>query len=150
MNRQLTGVVLVALQFGLLAALGALAAKAFLAGLAPAGAWLVLVSGMALGLWALGCNRPGNFNIRPTPRAGGVLVQSGPYRWIRHPMYSAVLLVALGCAWAGAVAVGWWALILLAAVLTVKAGLEEQWMLTLHADYAGYRRRTKRFVPGWF
>ncbi len=150
MNRQLTGVVLVGLQFGLLAALGALAVKALLAGRVSPGPWLVLVSGLALGLWALSCNRPGNFNIRPTPRAGGQLVRSGPYRWIRHPMYSAVLLVALACAWASAVPVGGLGLVLLAAVLAVKASLEERWMLTQHADYADYQGRTRRFVPGLY
>jgi protein-S-isoprenylcysteine O-methyltransferase Ste14 len=150
MNRHLTGAVLVAMQFGLLAALGVLAVKAFLAGLAPTGAWLILVSGLALGLWALNCNRPGNFNIRPTPRAGGLLVRSGPYRWIRHPMYSAVLLVASGCAWASAIPEGWVGLVLLAGVLTVKAVLEERWMLVEHAGYANYQSRTKRFVPGLF
>jgi len=148
MNRQLTGVVLVGLQFGLLAALGALAVKAFVAGLVPPGAWLFLVSGLALGLWALTCNRPGNFNIRPTPRAGGQLVRSGPYRWIRHPMYSAVLMVASAFAWAGAVPAGWLGLVLLVAVLTFKALLEERWMLAEHADYADYQGRTRRFVPG--
>lgn len=150
MSRHGVGVVLVALQFGLLAALGALAANALLSGVAPAGAWIVLVAGVALGLWALSCNRPGNFNIRPTPRVGGVLVRSGPYRWIRHPMYSAVLLVACACAWAGSVAAGWACLVLLAAVLAVKAALEERWMLARHADYANYQRLTKRFVPGLF
>lgn len=150
MSRQITGVALVALQFGLLAILGALAAKSFLAGLVPPGAWPTLISGLALGLWALSCNRPGNFNIRPTPRAGGQLVRSGPYRWIRHPMYSAVLLVASACAWAGAVAAGWMGLGLLAAVLTVKAMLEERWMLAQHAAYAHYQSQTKRFVPGLF
>jgi protein-S-isoprenylcysteine O-methyltransferase Ste14 len=100
------GTVLVACQFMLIAALAALALPAFLAGEAPADAWLMAVAGALLGLWALSSNRPGNFNIRPTPREGGQLVQQGPYRWIRHPLYTAVVACGLACAWAGGSAWG--------------------------------------------
>lgn len=141
---------LVALQFALITAVAVPAARPFLSGLAGAGAWLLMLSGLVLGAWALACNRPGNFNIRPTPRAGGQLVQSGPYRWIRHPMYSAVLLVAAACAWVDASAWSWLAMAALAAVLTVKAGLEERWMAAKHPGYAEYRNRSRRFVPGLF
>ena len=48
-----------------------------------------------LGVWTLAWNRPGNFNIRPEPKAGGQLVTGGPYRLMRHPMYTAVLLFAV-------------------------------------------------------
>ena len=150
MNPQITGPLLVALQFALIAAVAVPAARPFLTGMAGARAWLLMVSGLALGTWALTCNRPGNFNIRPTPREGGQLVQSGPYRWIRHPMYSAVLLVAAACAWVDASAWAWVAMAALVAVLTVKAGLEERWMAAKHPGYADYCGRSKRFVPGIF
>ena len=94
-----------------------LALPALLRGHAPAGAWGVAAAGALLGLWALSCNRPGNFNIRPTPRAGGQLVQQGPYRWIRHPMYTAVMACGLACAWAGSLPWGWFGVVLLVAVL---------------------------------
>jgi protein-S-isoprenylcysteine O-methyltransferase Ste14 len=150
LNPQLAGPALVALQFALIAAVAVPAARPLLVGQAGAGAWLLMLSGLTLGTWALACNRPGNFNIRPTPRAGGQLVQSGPYRWIRHPMYSAVLLVTVACAWVDASAWAWLAMAALAAVLAVKAGLEERWMAAEHPDYAEYRNRSRRFVPGLF
>jgi protein-S-isoprenylcysteine O-methyltransferase Ste14 len=149
-NPRLTGQLLVGLQFALVAAVAVPAARPFLTGLAGAGAWLVMVCGIALGAWALAFNRPGNFNIRPTPREGGQLVQSGPYRWIRHPMYSAVLLVAAACAWADASAWAWLAMAALATVLSVKAGWEERWMAAKHPGYAAYCIRTHRFVPRVF
>lgn len=88
---------LVVLQFSLLALVG------WRAWVAPSGlsapvASRLVVSAM-LALWALAANRPGNFNIRPTPRHGGVLITSGPYRWIRHPVYTSVLLAAAAAAW---------------------------------------------------
>jgi protein-S-isoprenylcysteine O-methyltransferase Ste14 len=112
-------------------------------------AWLPLAAGTALGAWALSANRPGNFNVHPAPRAGGRLVSDGPYRWIRHPMYSALLLAGLGVVLGAG---GWSALALatLAAVLWLKARLEEQGMRAAHPDYADYERRTWRFVPFLF
>lgn len=148
--RSRLGVVLVALQFGLIAVLGTLAAPAFIGGHAAAAAWILFPAGLALMAWSLHANRPGNFNIHPAPRAGGHLVQQGPYRWVRHPMYTAVFTCALACLRARptiAVAVAAAALVV---VLAVKAALEERWMLSVHPDYAAYLARTRRFVPGLY
>ncbi len=141
------GRLLVALQFALLAWLGWTGLHARQVG--PV-AWSFAAAAFVLGLWALGSNRPGNFNIRPTPRPDGRMVSSGPYRWIRHPMYSAVLLFGVACAWTGASTGGWIAVLLLAAVLVGKAALEERWMLRQHPGYGAYRASTARFVPGLF
>jgi protein-S-isoprenylcysteine O-methyltransferase Ste14 len=148
MSRQRLSAVLVVLQFGLIAVLAVIAAPALADARAAVGAWLLLACGGLLGAWSLTSNRPGNFNIRPLPRAGGQLVQSGPYRWIRHPMYSAVMLCGLACVWANPLAWAWGAQLALMAVLASKAAVEERWMLVAHAGYADYRARTWRFVPG--
>lgn len=147
-TRQWGGRLLVALQFGLLLALGAAAARAMLAGAVAPGAWAVLLISASVGLWALWVNRPGNFNIQPLPRAGGVLVQQGPYRWIRHPMYTSVLLLSVACAWAIGSVLAWAGAVALLAVLQAKASLEERWMSEQHPEYAAYRRGTARFIPG--
>lgn len=142
------GAWLVGLQFALLAVLAWKAAEGLDAGRLPLDAAIAASAGIALGLWALWANRPGNFNIRPVPREGGQLIQHGPYRWIRHPMYSALLLAGLAAARMADDAGGWLALAALALVLGVKAGVEERAMAERHPAYADYRRRTHRFVPG--
>jgi len=147
MPRHSLGTLLVALQFGLIGVLAALALPSAIAGGIAGWAWAAATAGVLLGLWSLACNPPGNFNIRPTPRAGGRLVRSGPYRWIRHPMYVAVMLCGLACASAAAPAAGRSALLALVAVLSAKASVEERWMLADHADYAEYQGQTWRFVP---
>lgn len=146
------GVVLVALQFGLIAVLGTLAAPAFISAQAAAAAvaWILFPAGLALMAWSLCANRPGNFNIHPVPRAGGQLVQQGPYRWVRHPMYTAVFLCALGCLWARPTIAVTLAATALVVVLATKAALEERWMRSVHPDYAAYQARTRRFVPGLY
>jgi protein-S-isoprenylcysteine O-methyltransferase Ste14 len=146
--RRWQGRALVALQFGLLAGLAWATGGAWRSGAAPWAGWGLLGCSAALGLWAMSANRPGNFNIQPLPRAGGVLVQHGPYRWVRHPMYTAVLAFGAACALAAGTAGAVAAALALLPVLWVKAGLEERWMAELHPAYADYRRRTRRFVPG--
>ena len=144
------GLVLVTLQFALLGLLAWLAGQGASGGVWPVPALLPLIAGIGLGAWALATNRPGNFNIRPQPREGGRLIEHGPYRWIRHPMYSALLLAGLAAAWIAGTWTGWIALAALAVVLALKARLEEDAMARVHAGYAGYRQRTRRFVPGLY
>ena len=147
-SRDRLGTALVAAQFVLISVLAVLAAPQFLHGRAPAAAWLLAAAGALLGLWALAHNRPGNFNIRPAPRVDGRLVHSGPYRWIRHPMYTAVIACGAACAWAAVSVWGWLAALALVAVLGTKAHFEERWMLQQHPAYAAYCQRTWRFLPG--
>jgi protein-S-isoprenylcysteine O-methyltransferase Ste14 len=141
---------LVGLQFALLAVLAMLTAPGLAAGRLNWGVVLTAAAAAALGLWALASNRPGNFNIRPVPREGGALVRHGPYRWIRHPMYSALLLAGLAAAWLAGSAWAWAALLALAAVLVIKAGVEERAMVEHHPGYVDYQRISKRFVPGLY
>lgn len=116
------------------------------------GAWVVAawLACLALGLWALSANRPGNFNIRPEPKADGQLVQTGPYRWIRHPMYTALLLFSLGCAGFVATLPAAGLSLLLLAVLWVKARLEERLLCQRHSAYRDYMARSRRFLPFLF
>lgn len=144
------GVLLVAAQFALIGLIAWTAGPFFLARQASVLAWAVLAAGIALGVWAVLSNRPGNFNIRPTPKPGGALVTAGPYAWIRHPMYSAVLLMGLAGVYGvdipGRTLVGT-AFFGLLGVLWVKAGIEERLMLASHPGYAAYRQATSKFIP---
>jgi protein-S-isoprenylcysteine O-methyltransferase Ste14 len=146
----LAGCLLVLLQFVLLALLLVITVPVWAAGRMPWPAGALLLLGAAVGLWALWTNRPGNFNIHPAPRQGGRLVEHGPYRWIRHPMYTSLLCAAAGCVVAvpsvpaAATAAG------LLGVLVGKSLLEERWLSEWHPDYRAYCRRTWRFLPGVF
>ncbi len=112
-----------------------------------AAAWMAVAAGVAIGAWALTANRLGNFNVRPEPRLGGRLVTTGPYRWIRHPMYTAILVACAGFAAGYAAPWRWIAWAALAAVLVTKARIEERKLALAHPGYAAYARRTRRFVP---
>lgn len=104
----------------------------------------------ALGVWTIFHNRPGNFNIRPEPKVRGTLVTSGPYRYLRNPMYSAVLLFAAAevVAYSDPWKIVCW--LVLALVLLAKALLEERYLRVLFPDYSAYAKRVRRFIPGVF
>ena len=146
-RRKHLGSLLVGLQFGLIALLALSVVPVLRQGQVPLGAAVLAVVGLALAAWALWAYPPGRFNIRPTPRANGQVVQRGPYRWIRHPMYASIALCGLACACAARQTWVWMALAAMGLVLLTKALLEERWMAQQHPDYAAYQARTKRFVP---
>ena len=83
----------------------------------------------------------------PRPIAGAPLVESGAYRRIRHPIYSGLILAAIG--WglvAGsilAIAVAGLLMLLFAG----KAHREEAWLVGIHPEYRAYQERTKRLIP---
>ncbi|MBN2085739.1 MAG: isoprenylcysteine carboxylmethyltransferase family protein [Anaerolineales bacterium] len=81
-------------------------------------------------------------------RKAHALITAGPYRWIRHPMYSALMVCFFSLALISAA----WPLLLLAALtlpffyrVTVK---EERMMIgQFGEEYRAYRERTGRFLP---
>lgn len=149
-SRTATGYLLVLLQFGLLVALGVLALPAVWQGQTGPVGWVLLAMSGALGGWTLLHNRLGNFNVHPQPKASGVLVTSGPYRLMRHPMYSTVLLAGAALASVPSHWLAWWLWGALVATLLAKAMLEEQWLREHHPPYAQYCLRCKRFIPWVF
>jgi len=115
--------------------------------------WLRVVAGvlgvvgvviMLLGGTALGRG----LTAAPLPNAHAQLRTGGLYRFVRHPIYSGLLLMA------GAIAVvsGSVARLLVFAALVglinVKARWEERQLMRRFPDYAAYAARTPRFVPG--
>ena len=143
------GALLVLLQFSLICWLAYLGGPTFAHSDAPVAASSVLAAGLLLGIWSLLTNRPGNFYIRPIPRPRGQLVTTGPYRWIRHPMYTSVLACGAAAALASTEHLTAWATFCsLLIVLTFKASAEERWLCEVHSGYAAYMKVTKRFLPG--
>lgn len=83
----------------------------------------------------------------PRPREGARLIDSGPYAYVRHPIYSAGLLFFVGYVLATSPT----ALVPLAALAVLwrnKAALEEELLARRYAEYGEYRARVRgAFVP---
>ena len=106
----------------------------------------VQVAAALLMLWARLTFGWRSFHAGAEPTEGG-LVTHGPYRWVRHPIYLAILLFT----WAGVASRGAILGILLAILATgavaVRIGSEEALVVERYPDYAAYARRTKRLIP---
>jgi protein-S-isoprenylcysteine O-methyltransferase Ste14 len=124
--------------------------------LIPEGAGLALVAlvlvvaGMVLAYWArahLGRNWSGEVMVKESH----TLITSGPYRWVRHPIYSGMTLALIGTALATGALYGFAALVLILFGFLVRVRLEEALMReTFPADYDDYARHTARLIPGVF
>ncbi len=106
-------------------------------------AFLLWLSGSLLGLWGI-WNLRYSFSIEPQARQ---LVTSGPYRFVRHPMYAAYVLqyggILLGRPSAGfALLLAAWMLLLFA-----RIRVEEQVLASAFAGYDGYRRSAGALLP---
>jgi Phospholipid methyltransferase len=92
-----------------------------------------------MGVLSLGSS----FTPLPRPRARTHLRQSGIFRFVRHPVYGGVILIALGWSLAEA-PLGLLATALLALLFDLKARREEAWLSERFPEYAAYRARTPR------
>jgi 2-amino-4-hydroxy-6-hydroxymethyldihydropteridine diphosphokinase len=84
----------------------------------------------------------------PEPLAGVTLIESGSYRYVRHPIYGAILLLSLGASLLFTSTAGNLMCVALAAFFWAKSSYEERQMRIVYPQYRAYRRRvTKRFIP---
>lgn len=88
-----------------------------------------------------------NMTPLPRPAEGAPLVETGPFRIVRHPMYAGAILMAFG--WA-LLSGGWltfgYAAILLA-FFDLKTRREEKWLGEKFSGYAAYRKRVRKLIP---
>jgi len=105
------------------------------------------LGGLALGVWsyrALGRN----FRVFAAPRRSGALVTTGIYSRVRHPMYTAVIVMFAGYIlfFGSLLSVPLW--IAFSALYVYKTGKEERILAARFPEYDEYRKRTHRFIPG--
>lgn len=103
--------------------------------------------GLALGIWAVFVMGIGNFNVTPDPLKSSRLVTRGPYRFIRHPMYLALLLVTLPLVATefSVLRLAIWLVLFID--LVVKLNYEESILMTRLEGYRDYKQRSYRLIP---
>jgi protein-S-isoprenylcysteine O-methyltransferase Ste14 len=109
----------------------------------------VQVAALILMLWARVTFRLRSFHASAEPTAGGLVV-AGPYRYIRHPIYTA------GCV------IGWAGVLSHLSIVSVSLGIllfvgalgrmlsEERLLVQHYPEYRDYATHTKRMLPGVF
>ena len=118
--------------------------------LAPLGLGLQIVAAVMIGvgslgsilvLWWLGKS----FSIMPEARK---LVTGGPYAYVRHPLYGVEIITIAGTALQFAPPWSWVIALVVIALLWIRSHYEEQVLEAAYPEYAAYRMRTARFIPG--
>ena len=103
--------------------------------------------GIGFAIWArvyIGENWSGIVTVK----VGHELVRTGPYTWVRHPIYSGLLLAAVGTGLVGGEPRGLIAVIVLWLGLWMKSRVEEEFMLkTFGSAYTEYSRSTGALIP---
>ncbi len=124
--------------------------------LAVSGAWLagsafgliVEFFGIGLGIIAIYVAGVGNVNIRPLPKAGGRLITTGPYRYIRHPMYLAQVVAFIPLVVTDYSPLRLAVILALTGALLLKIPYEEKGLIGQFGEaYQAYRSKTKRVIP---
>ena len=135
--------ILITIQFAAIAAIaftGPLIAKP----------WYLLVieaSGIFLGVYSIVVMRVGNFNIRPIVKTEGRMVTHGPYRIIRHPMYTSILLALIPLIIYHFTWIRLAIMLILTINLVIKMVYEESLLKAHFPHYNGYMKKSYRIIP---
>jgi protein-S-isoprenylcysteine O-methyltransferase Ste14 len=107
----------------------------------------VCAAGVGFAIWArhtLGTNWSG----APTIKEGHELVETGPYRYVRHPIYTGILFGIAGSGIGSGQIKHLFVLAIVAALLWIKLKVEESLMRRqFPQSYPDYMQRTKALIP---
>lgn len=109
-----------------------------------------IIIGLIIGVLALRKNTLGNFNIRPDIKEDCTLITDGIYAYIRHPMYTSVLVSTLGLTilYYNVFTISVYAVLVLN--MLIKMFYEES-LWKCHSDeYEAYKQNTSRLIPKVF
>ena len=107
---------------------------------------IIQLFSLSLMIWARITFRSRSFHLTANPTEGG-LVTNGPYRWLRHPIYAAIIYFSLACL------IAFPKIEVLVAVLFIIVGLftrmllEEKVLKRTYPEYAEYSKRARRLIP---
>jgi protein-S-isoprenylcysteine O-methyltransferase Ste14 len=114
--------------------------------LVPIAGLMILLSGLLLAIWArLYLGR--NWGVPMSQKQDPELITSGPYHYIRHPIYAGILLAMLGSAIASSIF--WLTILVISGVYFIYSAVIEEKIMTeqFPKDYPAYKRKTKMLIP---
>lgn len=106
---------------------------------------IAILGGVIIGIALLQLNK--NLSPFPSPKSGSQLIQSGLYKYIRHPIYTGILMLLSGYSFY--VTSGYKLLItlLLLILFIFKSRYEENRLALVFKSYSEYKKTTGRFLP---
>jgi protein-S-isoprenylcysteine O-methyltransferase Ste14 len=112
-------------------------------------ALVVYALGLGVSMWAVVANRFFSSVVRLQPERGHHVVDTGPYRYVRHPGYAGMIVAALsGCVVLGS----WWSglpMILFGAMALRRLAMEDRFLSAQLDGYLEYAGRVRsKLLPG--
>ena len=101
---------------------------------------------LALGLWARRTFQSGQFTTGAETKEGQLLM-TGPYKFIRHPIYAIVLVLIWSSVLGHPSPITVIVSVIMTGVTVIRIVTEEQFLRERFPDYAEYSRKTKRVIP---
>jgi protein-S-isoprenylcysteine O-methyltransferase Ste14 len=110
---------------------------------------IIICLGLLLRYWSI--NVLGRyFRTTIELEKGQKIIQKGPYKWIRHPSYSGIILFCIGY---GLAVQNWLSLIIAVSLPTIallyRIKIEEEALVrVIGTEYEAYQKKTKKLIPG--
>ena len=103
---------------------------------------------VALGIWAVRSVGENNWSVYPTPNEVSSISTTGAYKYVRHPMYTALILFFLPVVLRADGFFSWTIYGILILTLIVKIIFEERQLIKKHTEYTHFKKVTKkRLIP---
>lgn len=118
-------------------------------GLIPSSTTILILEliALSLGIWAIGSISFFNFSIFPEPKTNTLLIKKGPYAIIRHPMYTAILILCIALLMNKFNSINLFIFLILTLNQIIKLNLEENFLVEKFPDYIDYKKQTWRLIP---
>ncbi len=107
----------------------------------------LLLIGLMIGLIAVFNMKMGNLNITPALKKEHQLRTNGIYQFIRHPMYTSVLLLCIAFMQSNTHYFSLSVMLILLINLILKSNVEEKLLVSRFKNYQLYQQKTGKFIP---
>lgn len=108
---------------------------------------LLIACGSFIVVWAVYSMRKSTLSIIPEVSQVAILITDGPYHYLRHPMYTSVLLLCLGLLITNMTLLKAVIYVILICDLIVKLQYEESMLMSRFESYKSYAKKTWRIIP---
>jgi protein-S-isoprenylcysteine O-methyltransferase Ste14 len=111
---------------------------------------ILLFLGMLLVGWGIVGLGKYSYSPFPSPKKTNILIRHGAYKYIRHPIYSGLIIISLSFLLSKFIFIPTIVFFLFVILTNIKADLEENLMIDKYPEYKEYRKLVQKYVPYFY